>query len=72
MISSRFQRSQDRQKHLPRDASAEGGEIANPSNLGRSHSESALAPTPEIRTEIEQTIKRIKAFAANIIRKNHG
>jgi glucose-6-phosphate isomerase len=48
----------------------EAGEIANPSeNRMVGHywlRKTALAPTPEIRTEIEQTIKRIKAFAADI------
>jgi glucose-6-phosphate isomerase len=33
----------------------------------------ALAPTPELRTEIEQTINRIKKFAEDYsCRKNHG
>jgi glucose-6-phosphate isomerase len=48
----------------------EAGEIANPTeNRMVGHywlRNTALAPTPEIRTEIEQTIKRIKAFAADI------
>jgi glucose-6-phosphate isomerase len=48
----------------------EAGEIANPTeNRMVGHywlRNTALAPTPEICTEIEQTIKRIKAFAADI------
>ena len=46
------------------------GAIANPSEkrmVGHYWlRNTALAPTPEIRTEIEQTIKRIKTFAADI------
>ena len=45
----------------------EAGAIANPSeNRMVGHywlRNPALAPTPDIRTEIEETIKRIKAFA---------
>lgn len=48
----------------------EAGKIANPSeNRMVGHywlRNTALAPTPEIRTEIEQAIKRIKTFAADI------
>src|SRR6266576_2259766 len=48
----------------------EAGAIANPSEkrmVGHYWLRNlALAPTPEIRTEIEQTIKRIKTFAADI------
>jgi glucose-6-phosphate isomerase len=48
----------------------ETGAIANPSEkrmVGHYWlRNTALAPTPEIRTEIEQTIKRIKTFAADI------
>jgi glucose-6-phosphate isomerase len=48
----------------------EAGEIANPTeNRMVGHywlRNTALAPAPEICTEIEQTIKRIKAFAADI------
>ena len=48
----------------------EAGAIANPSEkrmVGHYWlRNTALAPTPEIRTEIEQTIKRIKTFAADI------
>jgi glucose-6-phosphate isomerase len=48
----------------------EAGAIANPTEkrmVGHYWLRNlALAPTPEIRTEIEQTIKRIKAFAADI------
>ena len=48
----------------------EAGEIANPTeNRMVGHywlRNTALAPTPEIRTEIEETIKHIKTFAADI------
>src|SRR5437667_6288509 len=48
----------------------EAGAIANPTEkrmVGHYWLRSpALAPTPELRTEIEQTIKRIKKFAADI------
>src|SRR6266478_6438469 len=48
----------------------EAGAIANPSEkrmVGHYWLRNlALAPTPEIRTEIEQTIKRIKTFVADI------
>ena len=48
----------------------EAGKIANPSEdrmVGHYWlRNTALAPTPEIRTEIEQAIKRIKTFAADI------
>src|ERR1044072_9257861 len=48
----------------------EAGAIANPTeNRMVGHywlRNPALAPTPEIRTEIEETIKRIKTFAADI------
>jgi len=48
----------------------ETGAIANPSErrmVGHYWlRNTALAPTPEIRTEIEETIKRIKTFAADI------
>src|SRR5213595_3634880 len=48
----------------------EAGAIANPSEkrmVGHYWLRNlALAPTPEIRNEIEQTIKRIKTFAADV------
>src|SRR5215813_14229350 len=48
----------------------EAGAIANPTeNRMVGHywlRNPALAPTPEIRTEIEDTIRRIKTFAADI------
>ncbi len=48
----------------------EAGAIANPSEkrmVGHYWLRNpTLAPTPEIRTEIEQTIKRIKTFAADV------
>src|SRR5437762_5018639 len=48
----------------------EAGAIANPTEkrmVGHYWlRNAALAPTPEIRTEIEETIKRIKSFAADI------
>src|SRR6266700_6118029 len=48
----------------------EAGEIANPTEkrmVGHYWLRSpALAPTPELRTDIEQTINRIKKFAADI------
>ena len=55
----------------------EAGAIANPTeNRMVGHywlRNPALAPTPEIRTEIEDTIQRIKTFAERCSRrKNHG
>src|SRR5439155_20119923 len=48
----------------------EAGAIANPTEkrmVGHYWLRNpALAPTPEIRTEIEETVKRIKTFAADI------
>jgi len=57
-------------KAFERMRALETGAIANPSEkrmVGHYWlRNTALAPTPEIRTEIEQTIKRIKTFAADI------
>jgi len=55
----------------------EAGAIANPTEkrmVGHYWLRSpALAPTPELRTEIEQTINRIKKFRRRYSRrKNHG
>src|SRR3954462_13857319 len=48
----------------------EGGAIANPTeNRMVGHywlRNSALAPTPEIRSEIEDTIRRVKSFAKDV------
>ena len=58
------------QKAFADMAALEAGAIANPDeNRMVGHywlRNSALAPTPEIRNEIEETIARIKAFAAKI------
>ena len=47
----------------------EAGAIANnrePNGWSLQAEESALAPTPQIRSEIEDTIRRIKAFAKDV------
>lgn len=58
------------QKAFSDMAALEGGEIANPDE-GRMVGHywlrnPALAPTPEIRDEIERTLKQIKKFAADV------
>ena len=55
----------------------ETGGIANPSEkrmVGHYWLRNpTLAPNPKIRTEIEETIKRIKTFAADVhARRDHG